>query len=240
MGPGHEPFEVFGPAHLCVLFLTVAVGAALPLGVRRWSGLSVTYVARTLAVVLVGSQLLKHYVRVVVFGDRLVDNLPFQMCDLAVYVGGLMLLRLNWSYAAYEVLYFWAFAGTSMALLTPDVPGGFGHPFTALYFLTHGLIIVALLYATLGFGWRPRWRSVLRAFLVTNAYALLVTPLNLVLDANYVYLRGKPEQPTLLDYLGPWPWYILACEVLAFVLFVLCYSPFAVVDLRKAQPSPPT
>lgn len=240
MGSEPELFDLLGPAHLGVLFLTAAVGVALPLWVRRKSDLSVTYVARTLAVVLVGSQLLKHYVRVVVFGDRLVDNLPFQMCDLAVYVGGLMLLKLSWSYAAYEVLYFWAFVGTFMALLTPDVPGGFDHPFTALYFLTHGLIIVALFYATLGFGWRPTWRSVVRAFIVTNAYALLVTPLNLVLDANYVYLRAKPEQPTLLDYLGPWPWYILVCEALAFVLFVLCYSPFAIANRLQSQPSPPT
>lgn len=240
MGLHPEPFDLFGPAHLSVLFLTVVVGVALPLWIRRKSELALTVVARTLAVVLVGSQLLKHYVRVIVFGDRLVDNLPFQMCDLAIYIGGLMLLRLSWSYAAYEVLYFWAFAGTFMALLTPDVPGGFGHPFTALYFVTHCLIIVALLYATLGFRWHPTWRSVVRAFIVTNAYALFVTPLNLLLDANYLYLRGKPEQATLMDYLGPWPWYILVCEALAFVLFVVCYSPFAFADRRQAQPSLPT
>jgi uncharacterized membrane protein YwaF len=41
-----------------------------------------------------------------------------------------------------------------------------------------------------------------------------------------MFLFAKPQPETLLTILGPWPWYIVACEGVAFVLFLLLYLPF--------------
>jgi len=63
---------------------------------------------------------------------------------------------------------------------------------------------------------------------------------NLLLDANYFWICGKPVNhigeriPTLLDYMGPWPWYILTGEVVALAHFLLAYSPFYIIK-RKEQ-----
>jgi hypothetical integral membrane protein (TIGR02206 family) len=56
---------------------------------------------------------------------------------------------------------------------------------------------------------------------------LLMVIVNALLDANYLYLRAKPPGPSIYDYLGPWPWYVLSAWVLGLVVCVLCYLPFA-------------
>jgi len=61
------------------------------------------------------------------------------------------------------------------------------------------------------------------ALLYLNIYAGLVGILNVFFDANYMYLCRKPQGASLLDYLGPWPVYILSGEVVAIVLFTLLW-----------------
>ena len=37
---------------------------------------------------------------------------------------------------------------------------------------------------------------------------------------NYMFLRRKPVHGSLLDVMGPWPWYILAAAALGLVIFL--------------------
>jgi len=81
-------------------------------------------------------------------------------------------------------------------------------------------------------GLRPRRWSPLWAWLITNAYAAAVFPVNVLLDTNYLYIMRKPATPSLLDVLGPWPWYLLPLDAVALGVLFLCYAPFAL--LRRA------
>jgi hypothetical integral membrane protein (TIGR02206 family) len=93
---------------------------------------------------------------------------------------------------------------------------------------------------TLVEGYRPTWKSLGRVFLWTNIYMVAVFILNQVIGSNYLFIAHKPETPSLIDLLGPWPWYILALEAIGLVLCLLLYLPYAVRDWRAARMASPT
>ncbi len=43
----------------------------------------------------------------------------------------------------------------------------------------------------------------------------------LLTGGNYMFLREPPEEASLLDLLGPWPWYVVGGAVLAVVLLAV-------------------
>jgi hypothetical integral membrane protein (TIGR02206 family) len=152
------------------------------------------------------------------------DFAPLHLCDLAIFLGVVALIT-RWQ-TGYEILYFWAGAGTLLAMLTPDVWYGFPHWRCLAYFGLHSGVIVAALSLTFGFGMRPRPGAPWRVFLVTAAYAGLVGLVNWAFRTNFLYLRHKPSTPTLLDALGPWPFYIVVAALLGLGLFLLLELPF--------------
>ena len=60
---------------------------------------------------------------------------------------------------------------------------------------------------------------------VKNAYVALLIPINYLLNANYFYLMSKPINPSILDFFGPWPVYILVAETLVIGFFALAMIP---------------
>ena len=79
---------------------------------------------------------------------------------------------------------------------------------------------------------RPIPHSILRVWLITNAYALVIIPLNKALGSNFLFLARKPATPSLLDLLGPYPWSWASLELVAVLVMLLCYLPFFLRDRR--------
>jgi len=227
---GHRRFEVFGPDHLVVLALTLAVALALTALARRHREDRVGGALRwTLGLLMLGG-VTGYVVAEARAGEvELLEFLPLHLCDAAIFVGVFALVTMR--PLACELLYFWAFAGSTLAMLTPEVWYAFPDWRFVVFFLMHGLTVCAAAVLTFGFGCRPRPGAPWRAFAMTVGYAVLVGLVNVALDANFLYLRAKPVTPTLLDHFGPWPWYILAAGAIGLALFHLLALPF-----RRAAP----
>ncbi|MFP2927773.1 TIGR02206 family membrane protein, partial [Pyxidicoccus sp. 3LG] len=158
---------------------------------------------------------------------------PLHLCDAAILLGVWALLTRH--RLACELLYFWACAGTALALVTPDLSVGFPHPHFLSYFALHGAVVVAALLLVVGLGYGPRPGAVWRALLWTNVYAAAVGGVNVAFGTNFLYLCAKPLAPTPLDWFGPWPVYLLVAEGVALGLFTLLALPFR----RRGVRAPP-
>jgi uncharacterized membrane protein YwaF len=137
----------------------------------------------------------------------------------------------------YELTYFWGLGGSVQALLTPEIPDRFPSIAFLTFFFGHAAMVVSALALTLGLGRRPRADSVRRVWWITLGAAAVVFVINAATGANYMYLRGRPDRPSLYDYFGPWPWALLTLVGVATVVFWLLYLPFWFVDrsrLRRA------
>ena len=159
--------------------------------------------------------------------------LPLHACSLMIWLAGFMLVFR--SRGIFELAYFWGLGGAAQVLLTSFGPVEvFGQYRYFQIFISHGLLITAVLYMHTVEGFRPTWSSFRRAVIGMFLYTLAMLPINFLLGSNYGYLAGKPaEFSSLLDILPPWPFYIPYMEAYGVLVFLLLYLPFAIKDWRN-------
>lgn len=223
------PFELFGPGHLAALGIVVLLGFSFVLARKLWSEQTKVTFRYALAVWLAVWELSWHAWSIYYGTWTIQTNLPLHLCSVFIWLSVIMLIKKNTT--IYELAYFLGIGGAMQALITPDA-GIYGLPhFRAVQTLAaHGGIVLAALYMTIVEGFRPTWQSFKRVFKWTNIYMVIVFCINLVIGSNYLFIAHKPEFPTLIDLLAPWPWYILELEVLALVICFILYIPFMLKD----------
>jgi len=226
----HAPVVLFGPSHLAVLAVIVLSSVILVVLARRSPG---GVASRDIAVCLSGLLLLNKvavYATIYVTGEfDLPDALPMHLCDWSAIAA---IIALLWrKQLAFELAYFWGLGGTLQATLTPDLRFDFPDIRFLTFFISHGGTLVAIVFLTLGMRMRPYPMSLVRIFIWSNIYLAAAGTVDFLLGSNYGYLRHKPLNPSLLDYLGPWPFYILSLEGIALLSYLVYYTPFFIADL---------
>ncbi len=81
-------------------------------------------------------------------------------------------------------------------------------------------------------GFRPTWRSFARVAILGNVYMGVVFLINSLIGSNYMFINRKPDTPSLIDLLPPWPYYLIYLELIGFVVFLLLYLPYIIKDWR--------
>ncbi len=219
-----EPFRLFSASHVIAIGLLICAAVLLylyrnPLR-RRFCRLGRYMLAAVLLATEVFFQLWHYFT-----GSWSAEYaLPLQLCSVSLLLSVVMLV-LN-SYRLFEITYFAGLGGAGQAMLTPELFYPFPHVRFFHFFIAHGAIILACLYMTWVEGHRPRFRSVWKALLALNGLLLIALWVNRLTGGNYLFVSHKPYNPSLLDYLGPYPWYILSLEAVACLVFCLLYLPF--------------
>jgi hypothetical integral membrane protein (TIGR02206 family) len=213
-------FRLFGAWHLGILAAVVAASWVL----TRLSRVHARAVRLGLAAVLAVNEVIWYTFRIRTEGFHPPEGLPLQLSDLLVWLTVIALVTRNQT--VFELGFFAGIAGAGMALVTPDLWAPFCSYPSIYFFVAHGLIVSSLAMLAWSGQMRPQRGCVWRAMGALNAYAAAIFVFNLVFQTNYMYLRQKPEGASLLDYMGPWPWYIAAGEFVALALFWLMWLPF--------------
>lgn len=152
------------------------------------------------------------------------EELPFHLCRMLALILPFVMYYKNKKW--FGITYFFTMVGTLQALLTPDLPQAAPHYSYASYWILHGVLIYLPIYCIVVFGFKIKRKDFINAVIAGNVYLLITIVVNYLIGSNYFYTRHKPPSASLLDYLGPWPWYILSVELLALVLFILAWLPF--------------
>lgn len=151
-------------------------------------------------------------------------NLPLHLCTISLLSSSFMLVT-N-SYRVFEIIYFFGVGGAFQAIITPELFYTFPHFRFLHYFIAHFAIILAILYMIWVCKFLITFKSALKSFVVLNCIAVVAFTVNQLTGANYMFLARKPATPSILDWLGPYPYYIVTLEFIAIVLFLFLCLPF--------------
>jgi hypothetical integral membrane protein (TIGR02206 family) len=222
----NDPFHLFSVEHLLTLLIIGLLGVCLFVFRQKLRHpKSNDFFRFSLAILLVISEITYHIWLIRFNAWSLRTSLPLQLSDMAVILTIVMLLTKNIS--LFKFIYFAGLGSTIQAMLTPNLGiYSFPHFRYIEFYISHGGVFLACLFMVLVERYQPTIRSLWVTILIVNIYGACVFFINHLVDANYLFIMKKPENPSLLDFLGPWPWYILSLEGVIVISFYLLYSPF--------------
>ncbi|HZV68120.1 MAG TPA: TIGR02206 family membrane protein [Saprospiraceae bacterium] len=230
MDPG---FQTFSTEHLITLLVFIAFTILMIKTGRRGDertkiriGFTIASASQAVLIIDLGLRVMTHTLDVL-------NDLPFFLCDLVALILPFIILRQDRKWLG--ILYFWAVGGTMQALITPELDSGFPTFEFFRYFIMHGGIVAAVIYAVIVFQIRISWKDLWNAVLYVQVYLVGIHLVNILLGSNYSYTMAKPGSDTVLNFLGDWPWYILATEIVMILLFILLLTPFLLFHANKEQ-----
>lgn len=232
------PFVMFGQAHLVAIALAFLVPVVLMILVRMANNPAVYKAVRLLfAVELIATYVIWIWL-LYSRGWMAVGNLlPMHLCDWAAIAAIISLIRPNQK--TYELAYFWALSATLQATLTPELALGWPDWRFIVFFGFHCGVIAAVLYMTLGMKMRPYLKSIPRVIGWTLFYGACAGLVDWIFDVNFGFLHGKSKDPSVLDLLAPWPWYIAELVPIGIAFILVLYLPFLIADrINQARSRP--
>lgn len=217
-------FEMFSVSHFVIIALlfVISVGVFLKKEQLKQGNCRKIEIAAAISLIIFE---LTYHIWMMVNGNWKVSHaIPLELCSISLFLT--VFLLLTGKKIIYEILLFTALLGASQAIFTPLLNFDFPHFRYFHFFYTHLMMIWTVLYFTWVKGYRPTIWSVVKLFVFLNVMMPIIMFINKLVDGNYMFLSHKPKSPSLLDVLGPYPFYILSMEGLVISLSLLVWLIF--------------
>lgn len=220
-----DRFQTYGPSHLTVLAIFVVGVVLIVLAGRRLRGSAAEQtVRRTFAVAILSITVPLQILQFTPDEWNLQTSLPFQLCDLAWMFAVCALWTRN--RLAATITYLWGITLTTQGMLTPDLASDFPEPRFLMFWGMHLLIVWAAFFLVLGLWILPTWHTYRQTIAITLAWAVSAYVFNVVAGTNYGYLNRLPKSSSLLDYLGPWPLFVVLEIAIVATVWALLTLPW--------------
>lgn len=217
-------FEMYSVSHMIVMVIFMLVSFLIYVfrdTLRELRMNAGEYVIAASLVVIEAT----YHVWMYVNGDWNVSHsVQLELCSISLVLTVILLVRK--SRHIYELVFFTALLGCTQSIFFPSLHYDFPHFRFFHFFYTHLIIVWIALYFTWVKQYRPTFESTVKLFVFINALLPFIMLVNKFTGGNYWYLSGKPNHFSLLDYLGPYPWYILSMEALMIILSLLSWLIF--------------
>ena len=232
-------FRPFGTQHLMTVAVIVVLCALVFRTGANSSDMGRIWLRRSLWLALAGYAAISYLQQWITHSLNWETSLPLDLCNLVLAACILALIRPNRLIS--EIAYFWGLGGVVQATLTPDLANGFPSWDFTFFFWGHGATLLAISFIISDRNFQLRRNSIARMMIALNVYALVVGTVDSIGGWNYGYLCRKPAMSSLLDFLGPWPWYLLSLELISFLMFLLFYLLWRLLAwIRRTDISPAT
>ena len=169
-------------------------------------------------------------------GPNPMDHLPISVCGWAIVFGSYMVI--GKSQTLFDIIYFWVFAGTIFALITPTVISYTGPTRFRYYqfWVEHTMGYIAVFYMIFVHRMRPTVKSMIRSYVSLAVLAAVAYIANLVIGpgANYLFMARPEDTPSILDILpSNFALRLLIMAAAVSALFVVAYLPWFFIDRKQ-------
>lgn len=231
----NNSFVLFSSSHLLALLVLVIASWLLYAFRHKLQKSARTKIIMRYALILLltGSEAVLDIWNVAEGTWSLQYTLPLELCSLTLLLSIVMLLTR--SRLLYGILFFAGIGGALQALITPNLGYAFPHIRFYQFFAAHILIVLASLYMTWIENYRPTWKSIGLTMVFLNIAALIVGIIDYILGSNYMFLMHKPSTASILDFLGPYPVYLLSEEGIALLIFTIMQLLFFVLPSKISK-----
>lgn len=218
----YETFEPFTIAHGAAILLLMLLLVTILVFRNKISSKIDLWIRRSLAITMIVLEW-TFYTWSLSRGGFNTGLLPLGVCAISMYVTSFALWQR--SEKAFQFIFPWAISGALISLTVADLSFTFPHFRFIHYFGNHGLFLLGNIYLLVVCKFKFSYQNLLKSSFILLIYAIVMYPLNFLLDSNHLFLREIPaEVAPMYAFLGDF--WVIGFVVSIFALFHLIYLPF--------------
>ncbi|MBU1093674.1 MAG: TIGR02206 family membrane protein [Firmicutes bacterium] len=227
-------FEMFSVQHFAAVLCFIALIVIMIIFRNQISDRVDLWLRRSVAVMMVSFEWI-FYAWTIANGGLSLSLLPLGVCSTSMYFTSYALWTKNEK--VFQFIFPWAIAGSLISLVVANLHYSFPHFRYIHYFGNHGFFLTANLYFLIVLKFRFSYKNLLKSGAILFIYALVMYPINFLLDTNHLFLREIPiEAAPMYSFLGD-SW-VIGFVFSIFLLFHIIYIPLYFYNKKYPIPSP--